>query len=58
MERLKDLSQKMQWALDHPEELGEYRFRAQKRIKERYTWEKVTDGYEALFRDLVSGKYS
>lgn len=55
---VEDLSQKMQWALDHPEELGEYRFRAQKRIKERYTWEKVTDGYEALFRDLVSGKYS
>jgi hypothetical protein len=28
-----------------------------KRIAEHYTWDKVTDGYEELFRELVAGKY-
>jgi hypothetical protein len=27
------------------------------RIAEHYTWDKVTDGYEELFRELVVGKY-
>jgi glycosyltransferase involved in cell wall biosynthesis len=53
-----DLSSKIRWALEHPDELDEYRRRAQVRIQEKYTWEKVTDGYEALFRELVAGKFS
>lgn len=51
------LSSKMQWALDHTDELEEYRQRALARIQEQYTWEKVTDGYENLFRELIAGKY-
>lgn len=53
-----DLSTKMQWALEHADELDEYRQHALKRIQNQYTWEKVTDGYELLFKELVDGKYS
>lgn len=49
--------QKMQWSLDHEAELFEYTGKAVKRIAEHYTWDKVTDGYEELFRELVAGKY-
>lgn len=52
-----DLSVKMQWALDHELDLPDYKNRAVKRILEHYTWDKVTDGYEVLFGELVDGKY-
>ena len=52
-----DLSSKMQWSLDHETELTAYKGRAVKRIAGHYTWDKVTDGYEELFRELVVGKY-
>lgn len=52
-----NLADKMRWALEHPDELDEYRSRAQTRIKEHYTWDKVTDGYELLFGDLVANKF-
>ncbi len=53
-----DLASKMSWSLEHPDELDEFRQRALTRIQDQYTWEKVADGYEALFRELVAGKYS
>lgn len=53
-----DLASKMQWTLEHPAELTAYKLRALARIREHYCWDKVTDGYELLFKELVSGKYS
>lgn len=47
------LADKMQWALDHDNELAVYKARNVQRIQEEYTWEKVADGYENLFRQLV-----
>jgi hypothetical protein len=44
-------------ALDHEADLVVYKNRVVKRIAEHYTWDKVTDGYEELFRELVAGKY-
>jgi len=52
-----DLAEKMQWALDHPTKLEAYKRRSVSRIAEEYTWDKVTDGYEQLFQELVDGKY-
>jgi glycosyltransferase involved in cell wall biosynthesis len=26
------------------------------RVREHYSWDKVTDAYEALFRELIAGK--
>ncbi len=47
------LQAEMQWALDHPEALQRGRDRARAIIRERYDWDRVTDGYEALFRGLL-----
>lgn len=52
-----DLSTKMRWALDHYEELAVYQKRSLTRIRDQYTWDKVADGYEALFKELINGKY-
>jgi len=52
-----NLASKMLWSLENPCELNEYRQRALTRIQDHYTWEKVTDGYEVLFRELIAGKY-
>jgi glycosyltransferase involved in cell wall biosynthesis len=37
----------------HPDVIEEYRGKAVKRVKEAFSWEKVTDQYEALFRELA-----
>ncbi len=50
------LSGKMEWALAHPSDLGQFRMKARERITERYSWDRVTDDYEALFRELADGK--
>ena len=52
-----DLAKQMQWSLDNPDKLEDYRERAMARILDHYTWEKVTDGYEELFQELMAGKY-
>ena len=49
------LTQVMRQALDlTPAERLAWRERAQQRVRERYSWEAVTDQYEALFRRLVA----
>lgn len=52
-----DLRQKMAWMLTHPEALAPLRERAVARIRDHYSWEGVTDGYERLFEELVEGRY-
>jgi len=51
-----DLARKLQHMEDHPEQAAEYRLRAPCRIREAYTWEKITDQYEELFLELASGE--
>ena len=48
------LRQKLQWLIDHPERVEEYRRRAKERAKSCYSWEAVTGQYERLFTDLLS----
>ncbi|MDZ7261137.1 MAG: glycosyltransferase [candidate division KSB1 bacterium] len=48
-----DLAEKIQFLVDHPEVVERYRELAIKRIKEKYTWEKVTNGYETLFKKML-----
>jgi glycosyltransferase involved in cell wall biosynthesis len=50
-----DLAARMQWALNHKDELAMFKKRAVERIREHYSWDRVADGYEALFRDLIAG---
>lgn len=54
---VEDLTCKMQWALDHPGLLDAYKERAVEYIRADYSWDHVTDGYEALFNELIGGKH-
>ncbi|MCX6559674.1 MAG: DUF1972 domain-containing protein [Candidatus Aminicenantes bacterium] len=46
------LRAEMAWAVDHPRDLEAGRERARAIIRSRYNWDRVTDGYEELFRSL------
>ncbi len=47
-----DLTEKMQYLLDNPDKVKELGEQAAKRIQEHYSWEKVTEDYEALFERM------
>ncbi len=44
-----DLIKKMQYLVDRPEIVEDYRFKARDRVIARYSWDKVARDYEALF---------
>lgn len=52
-----DLVEKMKWALENDNKLNELRRRAQKRIRDFYSWDRISEQYEELFYDLHDGKY-
>jgi len=41
--------------IDHPEKVEAAREKAVQRIREKYTWDRVSEAYERLFRRLVGG---
>lgn len=47
------LRERLEWLLNHPEAVEEYRRRAAARARAAYSWEAVTDQYEALFHSLL-----
>lgn len=47
------LARQMQWSLDNGTRLEPFRRMAIERISERYSWDRVADGYEALFYELA-----
>ncbi|HZQ51779.1 MAG TPA: glycosyltransferase [Bryobacteraceae bacterium] len=52
-----DLVQKLQWAVDAPEEERRiWGCRAMQRVRKLYSWDAVTDAYEQLLEKLVSRK--
>jgi len=51
-----DLATRLQHIEDHPECAAQYRSRAPERIREAYTWDKITDQYEELFLQLAAGE--
>ena len=51
------LAEMMRWSLDNAERLQDFKTKAVERITKEYSWDKVTDGYELLFSELVGGKY-
>lgn len=52
-----DLAVKMQQLVDDPEFCISLRAKAVDRIKQDYTWLKISDEYEVFFTDLINGKY-
>lgn len=51
-----DLAIKLQYFADHPEEVIALRAAAEERVREKYSWERVTDRYELLYNLLLEGK--
>lgn len=48
-----DLKEKIQFLVDQPEKVQCFRQAVQKRVKNRYCWDKVTDQYEQLFKRVT-----
>jgi glycosyltransferase involved in cell wall biosynthesis len=51
-----DLAAKVQYLEEHPEVAAQYRLRAPHRIREAYTWDRITDQYEEFFLKLAAGE--
>ena len=50
------LVEKIKFAESHPVEMQQFRALAPARIRERFTWEQITDQYEKLFREITNLK--
>jgi glycosyltransferase involved in cell wall biosynthesis len=50
---VQDLRDKIEYIDSHPEAAQEYRHQARDRVKEEYTWELCTKGYEKIFLQLM-----
>ncbi|MBD3288383.1 glycosyltransferase, partial [candidate division KSB1 bacterium] len=48
-----DLAEKMQYLVDHPDDVKEHQKMAVARIEEAYTWDRITDSYEQLFLRMI-----
>jgi len=55
---VEDLRGKIRFLEENPEKAAEFRRRAPERIREAYTWEKIADQYEELFRRLGTPRIS
>jgi len=49
-----DLREKMQYCLDHPDELRELALKARERVIRDYTWDHVADEHAKFYRELLS----
>lgn len=48
-----ELAEKMQYLIDHPQEVKAAGERARERIRAHYTWDRIADAYETLFERLA-----
>jgi len=46
---IEDLREKLQYVIDNPDIVKEYAEKAKKRIRQKYSWEMITNQYEKLF---------
>lgn len=51
-----DLASRLRYIVEHPEVAESYRRKARNRILEKFTWDKITDDYEKLFKTVVQRK--
>lgn len=49
-----DLRNKMQYLIEHPEEVKKYQTKAVARIKAAYTWDQISNSYEKLFSKMMN----
>ena len=51
----KDLLEKIEWALNHPEQMEILGARAKAWVMENYQWDSITNQYEKLYRSVLEG---
>ncbi len=51
-----DLTYKLQYLIDNPKIVKEYRQKAVKRVKENYNWDSIINQYESLFIKMANKK--
>jgi lipopolysaccharide/colanic/teichoic acid biosynthesis glycosyltransferase/glycosyltransferase involved in cell wall biosynthesis len=51
-----DLQRRLQFLLDSPELVHNYRAAAQERARSNYSWEQVTREHEAMYRSVLDGR--
>ena len=49
-----DLARKMQYLLEHPDVVEEYRKKSRERVQKKYSWDAVTRDYENLFKKILN----
>lgn len=49
-----DCRAKMQWLVEHPEEVSAFRQRAVERVRTQYNWDNVVSEYERIFESLLA----
>jgi glycosyltransferase involved in cell wall biosynthesis len=49
-----DLSEKLNWALDHPEAMAQVAKKARARVNTHFRWQDIVHKYEALYEDVIS----
>jgi glycosyltransferase involved in cell wall biosynthesis len=47
-----ELKQKLCWAIDHPTDMKEMGLRAQERVKKKFSWDRVAEEYDRLYRSI------
>lgn len=50
---VEDLSNKMEFILKHSKIVADYRKKAVNRVRKLYTWDKIIDKYEGLFKEIL-----
>lgn len=49
-----DLADKLKWAKENPEKMKEFAVKAFQKLKDEYTWDKVTQQYSELYQEIYS----
>ncbi|MDZ4860860.1 MAG: DUF1972 domain-containing protein [Candidatus Hydrogenedentes bacterium] len=52
---VEDLREKLQWLVEHPDEVASYRKVAVERVRAEYDWDQITDDYERIFAETIAG---
>ncbi len=52
-----DLAEKLQWALDHPNEMAGIATAVQAWVRERYCWDMIVDEYDRLYQAVGSNHH-
>jgi glycosyltransferase involved in cell wall biosynthesis len=51
-----DLTDRLQWLLDHNEQVASINARAKERIRQHYSWQSISEQIEKLYLSILNGR--